>query len=147
MNKQNITSLPVVVKATNSERFMLPNQQIDIWYNLPNPRTTKEEAKAYTDLIVDAFKVANETGCTPSMLVKENQVLLDNAKFMNDSMIEVLNSEYTLAEIVSQRKVFLQYLKEAKAKLTVHNLDPLGEKLDEQSPDYDFIKIIDTLID
>lgn len=41
----------------------------------------------------------------------------------------------------------MELLKEAKEKLYLHNVDPLTQKLDEKSPDYDFIKLLDTLID
>lgn len=106
-----------------------------------------EHVEDNTELIIDAFNVANEYTYTPSMLIKEREELLNNAKHMDEAMIEIIGSDYKLSEIVSQRKVFFQYLKEAREKLAAHITDPLTNQLDEKSNDYDFIKLLDTLID
>ena len=108
---------------------------------------TLEEGEGNLSLIQDAFKVVNEYGFTPSMLITERQTLLDNAKFTHDSMAEVLGSEYSLAEIVSQRKIFLSYLKDARTILAANITDPATERLDPTSEYYEFIKLLDTLID
>ena len=48
-------------------------------------------------------------------------------------------------EVQQGKKATHTVLKEAQERLYAHNLDPLSQRLDEKSPDYEFLKHLDTI--
>lgn len=71
------------------------------------------------------------------------------AQFWREVTDSIGTSSDTVSIVASEKdqiKVLLSHLKEARERLAKHISDPLTEQLDEKSNDYDFIKLLDTLI-
>jgi hypothetical protein len=144
MKKLRITTGAIEVEGSTEKQLKI--KSVDEKRTIAYIPSLNPDAEGNVELFVDALNVANKYDYTPSMLMEENKVLQDNAKDTFEAMQEVLQSDLALSEIVSQRKVFLFHLKEARARLIVNNSDGLDGVYNENCADSSFIILLDTLI-
>jgi hypothetical protein len=67
----------------------------------------------------------------------------DASSIMN---IAIQSDFWNQTKVATEGNNLMELLKEAKEKLYIHNVDPLTQRLDESSKDFEFIKLLETLV-